>query len=98
MASDRRRHKERGLIEATRRAKPKRLSPLDVPTVVGWNNPAAEPAAGATADRWARLAALIEAERSQAQEQRRRTQRNMIAVLAAVLGMALVAALWMLLR
>jgi len=57
------------------------VSPLDAPTVLGWDHPAAQAGSKAIEDKWARVAALMEAERSEADQKRRRLRRRAFAVL-----------------
>jgi len=65
-------------------------SPLDAPTVLGWDHPAAQAAAPPKPDeqKWARIATLMERERRDAEARRRRARRNGYAV-AAVLVLIL---------
>jgi hypothetical protein len=65
-------------------------SPLDAPTVLGWDHPAAQAAASSKPEeqKWARIATLMERERRDAEARRRRTRRNGYAV-AAVLVLIL---------
>ena len=81
-----------------RRAEAPAVSPLDVPTVLGWDNPAAQTAPKAVNDKWARIAPLMDAERQANEELRHKARRNTIAFLAVVLVLVAVAALRMLLR
>jgi hypothetical protein len=60
-------------------------SPLDAPTVLGWDNPAAQAAASsADEQKWARIASLMERERRDAEARRRRARRNGYAVAGAL--------------
>jgi hypothetical protein len=67
------------------------VSPLDAPTVLGWDHPAAQAGPKAAADKWARVAALMEAERGEADEKRRRMRRRAFAVLGFLCIAALIA-------
>jgi hypothetical protein len=62
-------------------------SPLDTPTVLGWDHPAAQVAAPANPEeqKWARIAALMERERRDAEARRRRARRNGYAVAAVLI-------------
>lgn len=79
------------------------MSPLDGQTVVGWDSPAANaspvvgkdaPAARGAAEgkgadeKWARIAALMESERAEALQKRRRAQRRVKYFLGALLVIA----------
>lgn len=67
------------------------VSPLDAPTVLGWDHPAAQGAPPKPADeKWARMAALMERERRDAEARRRRTRRNGFAVAAVLLLILLI--------
>jgi len=66
---------------AHRQAPRPAVSPLDAPTVVGWDHPAAQAGPKAAEDKWARIAALMEAERSEADQKRRQLRRRAFAVL-----------------
>jgi hypothetical protein len=75
------------------------VSPLDAPTVLGWDHPAAQtaPAPPPADDKWARVALLMEAERREAEEKRRRTRGTALAafsvlvlIVAIVLARALI--------
>ena len=52
------------------------VSPLDAPTVLGWDHPAAQAPPGAGEDKWSRIADLLEAERAEATEKRAKTRRG----------------------
>lgn len=68
-------------------------TPLDQPTVAGWDHPAAGGGAGPQEDpRWSRISALMEAERAAAGARRRRLQRRVNIVFAAVLVVGLLIA------
>ncbi len=89
MATERMSDEERA---AARRAAAAPVSPLDAPTVVGWDHPAAQAAPLAADDKWAHVAALMEAEHRAGVALRRRMRRNAIAVAVALLVLALVLA------
>ena len=84
MATDRMSDKERALVAAARAP----VSPLDAPTVVGWDHPAAQAAPPAAGDQWARVAALMAAEHREGVERRRRMRRTAIAVAVGLLALA----------
>ncbi len=67
-------------------------SPLDAPTVLGWDHPAAQSAAPPKPEdeKWARIATLMERERRDADAQRRRTRRNGLAVVAVLVLILLI--------
>ena len=102
--------KERSLIESAQReaaarrrggsdvARTPSASPLDAPTVVGWDHPAAQETPNVNAEKWQRIAALMESERSENEERRRRMRRGAIAFLVVVLAFALFAVARMLVR
>jgi hypothetical protein len=76
-------------------ATPAGATPLDQPTVAGWDHPAARGATdGKDADgKWSRIAALMESERAKAMEKRRRAKRATAIFLGVLLVVvALVAA------
>jgi hypothetical protein len=74
-------------------------SPLDQATVVGWDHPAAQAAQPKPADdKWARMAVLMENERREADERRRRMRRTGLAVAGFVLFIFLIAVLRWLVR
>jgi hypothetical protein len=58
------------------KVKPARTLRVDAPTVAGWDHPGAKDAPTGDADKWDRLAALMEAEREESREKRRRAQRT----------------------
>jgi hypothetical protein len=67
------------------------VSPLDAPTVLGWDHPAAQAAPPKPEDaKWARIAALMERERRAAAARRRQTRRNGFAVAAVLLLILLI--------
>ena len=72
--------------------------PFDGPTVVGWDASAAQAAPGPAAEKWARVAALMEDERREAEERRRKAQRRMVIFLSVVLGVVLIATVRVLVR
>ena len=76
---------------AHRQAPRPAVSPLDAPTVLGWDHPAAQAAPKAAEDKWPRVAALMEAERSEADQKRRRLRRRAFAVLGFLCIVALIA-------
>jgi hypothetical protein len=98
MANDRPNPKERSLIEAAQREAPKGSSLLDAPTVIGWDHPTAQPAGDAGNEKWAGVAALMEAERRAAEEQRRKTRRTVIVCLVVLLGLVLIAVVRVMMR
>lgn len=66
-------------------------SPLDAPTVLGWDHPAAQGAPPKPEEeKWARIAALMEPERRDAAARHRRTRRNGFAVAAVLLVILLI--------
>jgi len=66
-------------------------SPLDAPTVLGWDHPAAQAAPPKPEDdKWARIAVLMERERRDADARRRRTRRNGYAVVAVLVVILLI--------
>jgi hypothetical protein len=66
-------------------------SPLDAPTVLGWDHPAAQAAPASPDDqKWARIATLMERERRDAEARRRRTRRNGYAVAAVLILILLI--------
>ena len=68
------------------------VSPLDAPTVAGWDNPAAQTAPSkAAADKWAMVAALMETERRETEVRRQRARRRALTVLGVVGLVALIA-------
>jgi len=77
---------------APERAAPRApVSPLDAPTVLGWDHPAAQGAPPKPEDeKWARIARLMERERRDAHASRRRTRRNGFAVAAVLLVILLI--------
>ena len=81
-----------------RSARPVRASPLDAPTVVGWDHPAAHGARPRDEDKWAKVAALMEAERAEANANRRRMRQFTIAFVGVALVLVLLAVARMLLR
>jgi hypothetical protein len=67
------------------------VSPLDAPTVLGWDHPAAQGAPPKPEDeKWARVAVLMERERRDADARRRRTRRNGFAVVAVLVVIMLI--------
>jgi hypothetical protein len=67
------------------------VSPLDVPTVAGWDHPAAQRGPPKVeGDKWARIAALMEAERREAEARRRRMRRNALTVVAFLVFILLI--------
>ena len=76
---------------AHRQAPRPSVSPLDAPTVVGWDHPAAQAGPKAAEDKWARVAALMEVERSEAEQKRRRLRRRAFAVLGFLCIVVLIA-------
>lgn len=61
-------------------------------TVIGWDNPAAEASGSGTAgDKWAYVAAMIEAERAEAQAQRAKRRRIALSVMGIVAVVAVLA-------
>lgn len=67
------------------------VTPLDAPTVLGWDHPAAQGATPKPEDeKWARVAKLMERERRDADEKRRRTRRNGLTVVAVLVLILLV--------
>ncbi len=76
----------------TQRAPRAAASPLDAPTVVGWDNPAAQSAPSEVAgDKWAKVAALMETERRETEERRQRVRRLAFTVLGVIGLVALIA-------
>jgi len=78
---------------APERAAPRApVSPLDAPTVLGWDHPAAQGAAPTKAEeeKWARIAALMERERRDSDARRRRARRNGFAVVAVLVVILLI--------
>jgi len=63
-------------------------TPMDAPTIMGWDNPAAALALDVSAEKWARIAALMDAERNEGRERRRITRRNVMLCLGGMLGLA----------
>lgn len=89
--------KERALLEAARRelgakAPPRApVTPLDAPTVLGWDHPAAQGAPPKSeGEKWARVAKLMERERRDADDKRRRTRRNGLAAVAILVLILLI--------
>jgi len=78
----------------TARAAPRRAapatSPLDAQTVLGWDHPAAQKPVSADDDKWSRIAALMEAERSEAADKRAKARRRLIIFLIGVLVVVLI--------
>jgi hypothetical protein len=74
-------------------------TPLDQPTVTGWDHPAARGAGdGREADgKWARIAALMEHERAEAEAKRRRAKRTVILFLGVLVVLVAIGAARMLL-
>ena len=91
METNRLSDKERALVQAARRSGSAPVSPLDAPTVEGWDHPAAQDAAPSASGKWTRIAALMDAERREAAAKRRKMRRNMIAFLVVLLGLVLIA-------
>jgi hypothetical protein len=108
VTTDRLTDKERALIEAAKRqaaarraatagqAKPNPAvsTPLDQPTVLGWDNPAAQQDSAAA--KWERIAQLMAEERETADAERRKLKRYGL-IASAVLfaaGMIVVLVLW----
>lgn len=61
-------------------------TPLDQPTVLGWDHPAAQAAPPAVAaDKWAAIAAMMENERRAEGERRARLRQRTLYVMLAVL-------------
>lgn len=75
-----------------------RTSPLDAQTVLGWDHPAAQKPISAGEDKWSRIAALMEAERSEAAGRRAKARRAFIIFLAVALAVVLIAGARMLAR
>lgn len=90
METNRLSDKERALMEAARRSGSAPVSPLDAPTVVGWDHPAAQDGPQSANGKWAHIAALMDAERGEAAVKRRKLRRNMIVFLVALLGLVLI--------
>ncbi len=90
MGTNRLSDKERALVQAARRAGSAPVSPLDAPTVDGWDHPAAQDDPQSASGKWTRIAALMDAERRAAAAKRRKMRRNMIAALV-LLGLVLIA-------
>lgn len=68
-------------------------------TVIGWDNPAADaPGSDRAGDKWAYIAAMIEAERAQAHAARARTRRIVLGVTGAVVLILVAAGLQAFLR
>jgi hypothetical protein len=66
--------------------------PLDVPTAAGRDQPAAQGASPELeGDKWARIAALMETERREAEARRRRMRRNGLTVVAFLVIILLIA-------
>ena len=65
-------------------------TPLDAPTVAGWDHPAAQPAPAAD-EKWSRIAALMDAERREAQRQRERAKRAGVYFVGALIVLILFA-------
>jgi hypothetical protein len=73
-------------------------TPLDQPTVVGWDHPAARASADARRiaddrERWARVGELLKAERMAEEARRERLRRNGLGAIAALLLVVLAAVL-----
>ncbi|HTO50244.1 MAG TPA: hypothetical protein VML91_21590 [Burkholderiales bacterium] len=83
-------HRGSAAAPAPRREAP-RLSPLDAQTVLGWDHPAAQKPASAAADKWARIATLMEEERREAAEKRAKARRGAIIFLVCVFFVVLIA-------
>jgi hypothetical protein len=78
---------------------PAAASPLDGQTVIGWDHPAARDASAQKADgKWERIAALMEAERAEAIEKRRRAKRAAVIFLGALVVLVLLVAARVLLK
>jgi hypothetical protein len=78
---------------APERAAPRApVSPLDAPTVLGWDHPAAQgaPPPKPEEEKWARIAALMERERRDADVRRQRMRRNAFAVVAILVLILLI--------
>jgi hypothetical protein len=74
-------------------------TPLDQPTVAGWDHPSAQGASAQGADeKWSRIAALMEAERAEAIEKRRRAKRAVMFVVGVLAVIALLVAARVLLK
>jgi hypothetical protein len=110
MDSSRLSAKEQALIDAARRdvaaadggtrnAVPDSppTSPLDATTVVGWDHPAAQPAPKSD-DKWTRVAALMEAERREAEEKRHKARRGLVVFLATLFLVVTIVGVYMLVR
>jgi hypothetical protein len=72
------------------RGEPRAVSPLDAPTVIGWDHPAAQAPPGAGEDKWSRIADLLEAERAEAAEKRAKTRRGVIIFLSCLFFIMLI--------
>jgi hypothetical protein len=93
--------REQALIDAARRELRGRdapaptapaTTPLDQPTVLGWDHPAAqETPAAVAADKWAAVAEMMEAERRVEAERRARLRRGVTYVLVALVLVLVVA-------
>lgn len=85
--------RHRGSAAAPAAAPPRRAartSPLDAQTVLGWDHPAAQKSASAGEDKWSRIAALMEAERSEAAGKRAKARRGLIVFLIVFLAVVLI--------
>jgi hypothetical protein len=83
-------HRGSTAAPAPRREAAKKLSPLDAPTVLGWDHPAAQKPASAAEDKWARIAALMESERLEAAEKRGKARRAAIIFLCCLFLVVLI--------
>jgi hypothetical protein len=73
------------------RRAPPAASPLDATTVAGWDHPAAQAAPPQPEDeKWARIAALMERERRDAEAGRRRARRTGLAAVGVLVLLLLV--------
>jgi hypothetical protein len=101
MASHELTSKEQALIDGARREAAKRAprpavalppgatTPLDQPTVLGWDHPAAaqtKPHVALAAEKWEQVSALLEAERRAETERRARLRQKALYVMLALAG------------
>jgi hypothetical protein len=83
-------HRGSTAAPAPRREAARKQSPLDAPTVLGWDHPAAQKPASAAEDKWARMAALMESERLETAEKRAKARRAAIIFLCCLFLVVLV--------
>ncbi len=92
------RHRGNAATPAAPPRRAARTSPLDAQTVLGWDHPAAQKPASAGEDKWSRIAALMEAERSEAAGRRAQARRGLIIFLIVFLAVVLIVGARMLAR